>query len=123
MASFVRKIWIAFQPWVKSIGLSYAFLRGGNPPALGLRVENSETLVFGWDIAGGCERSETQNTDIGRRSDTGAFVQAQKYAARPALRFFITSTRVSRVSTDEPRGQPPDRSPSDTPVVDYLKPE
>ena len=47
MVSYVRKIWIAFQPWVQSIGLSYAFLRGGNPPALGLCVENGETLVLG----------------------------------------------------------------------------
>ena len=47
MASFVRKIWIAFQPLVKSMRLSDAFLRGGNPPALGLCVENGETLVLG----------------------------------------------------------------------------
>ena len=39
MASFVRKIWIALQPWVKSMGLSDAFLRGGNSPALGLCVK------------------------------------------------------------------------------------
>ena len=40
------------------------------------------------------------------------------------LLVFVTPTLVSRVSIDEPRGQPLDRSASDTPVVDsLLKPE
>ena len=102
--------------------LSDAFLRGGNPRALGLCVEHGETLVLD-------EILQEDANDAKRKTPIlGDVPLLERLFRRGMTRHdqlvFVTPTWASRVSTDEPRGQPPDRSPSDTLVVDsLLKPQ
>ena len=107
------------------MGLSDAFLRGDNPPALGLCVENGETLMLGGILLEDANDAKRKTPILGdvpllERQ----FRRRMTRQDQQELLVFVTPTWVSRVSTDEPRGQPPDRSPSDTLVVDsLLKPQ
>ena len=107
------------------MGLSDAFLRGCNPPTLGLRVENGETLVLGGMLQEDANDAKRKTSILGNVPLLGRLLSRRiTRQVQQELLVFVTPTRVSRVSIDEPRGQPPDRSPSDTPVVDsLLKPE
>ena len=107
------------------MGLSDAFLRGGNPPALGLCVENGESLMLGGILQEDANDAKRKTPILGDVPLLGRLFRRRiTRQDQQELLIFVTPTRVSRVSTDEPRGQPPDRLPSDTPVVDsLLKPQ
>ena len=107
------------------MGLSDAFLRGSNPPALGLGVENGETLVLERILPEDWNDAKRKTPILGdvpllRR----LFRRRITRQDQRELLVFVTPTLVSRVSIDQPRGQPPYRSPSNPSVVDsLLKPE
>ena len=107
------------------MGLSDAFLRGGNPPALGLCLEHSETLVLGWILQEDANDAKRKTPILGDVPLLERlFRRRMTRQDQQELLVFVTPAWVSRLSTDEPRGQPPDRSPSDTLVVDsLLKPQ
>ena len=105
MASFVRKIWIASQPLVKSMRLSDASLRGGNPPALGLCIEHGETLVLDEILQEDANDAKRKTPILGDVPLLGRLFRRRiTRQDQQELLIFVTPTRVSRVSTDEPRG-------------------
>ena len=88
-------------------------------------VGNGETLVLGGILQEDANDAERKTPILGDLPLLGRLFRRRiTRQDQQELLVFVTPTLVSRVSIDEPRGQPLDRSASDTPVVDsLLKPE